>query len=96
MKKWIEENLEKRVVIGGDFNVRIGRKGGKWDKYGAREEKRSRDKTINREGKECINWLNDMGLSIANEVEEKNEGDFTYLGPRTHCNRLYNNKCKRR
>lgn len=47
-----------------EINARTGTKGGRWIELGEREERKSRDKVINGEGKELLDWINDNGLCI--------------------------------
>lgn len=43
LKEWIQEKEERvRVVIGGDFNARTGREGGRVGVEGGCEERRDR------------------------------------------------------
>lgn len=63
IERWMEEDLERRVIICGDFNTGTGTRG-VWGEEGDREERRSRDEIVNGEGRELIDWLNETGLSI--------------------------------
>lgn len=68
----IKERIEKydegeMVVIGGDFNARTRIEGGRnWGKERENEERKSKDKVINKEGKVLIRNLEEMGYFILN------------------------------
>lgn len=83
MKKWMEERMEEKeenkwTIIRGDFNARTGRLGGVI-RGEEEEEKRSKDKKINEEGKKLIGDLEEVGWGIFNGGIRGNEkGEFTY------------------
>ena len=80
----LQEELEEEkgmLIIGGDFNGRIGTEGELiWD--GNQEGKRnSRDKTINREGEYILDLINRNGWGILNgNCKGDEEGEWTYIG----------------
>lgn len=52
-----------------------------WNRKGEKEEIKIKDKTVNEEGKEMINRLEDNGLGIGNERDEdRSRRDWTLLG----------------
>lgn len=59
LKEWMEEReMDRRTIIGGDFNARTGEEGG-WIVYEGENEneakgRNSKDKTINKEGRRLI------------------------------------------
>lgn len=71
LREWMEDRVEGvKMLIGGDFNARIGREGGRIRRDGEEEmgeEKRnSRDSKINKEGKKLCSSLGELGWSILN------------------------------
>lgn len=69
LREWIEEKEEEvRVIIGGDFNARTGREGGRVEEIkGECEEKRgrkSRGNKINGEGRKLYSFLEERGWNI--------------------------------
>lgn len=72
--KNLEEEIERggwrKTIIGGDFNARIAEQGGIiWnkDKEKKEEERRhSKDKLINRQGKDLMEEIEALGLGIMN------------------------------
>jgi len=71
--------------LGGDFNARTGRKGGRLSLEGEEEGvgRRSRDGKINKEGRMLVEGIRERGWSILNgETEGDEEGNWTYTGGR--------------
>ena len=68
-------------LIGGDFNIRIG-------ELGIEEEalelgRKSKDKTIGNNGRDLVEFVNDIGGYILNGAfEGDREGEYTYIGAR--------------
>lgn len=90
IRERVENDKEKlRTIVGGDFNARIGVKGGRcrrgeWEEEGRSKE--SKDKKINAEGRFLLEWVEEIGWEIFNGCMEGDEhGDWT--------NRLYNERC---
>lgn len=82
---WEEIDLleENKIVIGGDFNIRIGELGG----LGSREEeelcRKSKDKTVGNGGKNMVEFVSKKGWLILNGSEVGDEeGEFTFIGAR--------------
>ena len=83
LEEWMEDMREENIIIGGDFNARVGKEGGRWTEEGIKEERESKDEVINEEGRQMIKWIEEEGLGIANGCTEGHrEGDWTYIGAR--------------
>lgn len=67
LREWIEEKEERvRVVIGGDFNARTGRQGGRVDEIEGgcekRRDRKFRDTKVNGEGRNLlVFWKKEVG-----------------------------------
>ncbi|KAL6418371.1 hypothetical protein ACFW04_012171 [Cataglyphis niger] len=70
------------ILIGGDFNARTGEEGKIISKEYEEEEgvgRRSKDKRINKEGKELLRWIEKTGWTIFNGCTKGDvEGEWTY------------------
>lgn len=77
----MKEERENCIVIGGDFNIRIGEEGGK-DIEGWEMKRKSKDKTVGNKGRELINLVGNIGGTILNGPMRGDEEEFTYIGPR--------------
>lgn len=68
---------EEKLIIGGDFNARIGSEGGPIkDDTDDINRRRSRDKIINKEGREMLRKMGEKGASeidyvVANEISKE-------------------------
>ncbi len=86
LNKCIEEYVErtdKKLIIMGDLNARVGLRGGETSEEGERLMRRSKDSTCNWEGGSLVDWVEGRGLEILNGGEkERTEGEFTYVGHR--------------
>jgi len=81
----------KRIIV-GDFNARTGEEGGGIDfnTAGDKEEKeegkrirKSKDKTLNAEGRRLVSFLEEKGWEIYNGcIKGDEEGEFTFTGGR--------------
>lgn len=80
------EELESEVIIGGDFNIRIGLEGSLIGTYGnilEQEKRESKDKIANNGSSRLINFCGREGWSILNGNFAGDEmGEFTYIGAR--------------
>ncbi|KAL6419614.1 hypothetical protein ACFW04_013702 [Cataglyphis niger] len=83
------ERMERKeengyILIGGDFNARTSEGGGVISKGYEEEEgvgRKSRDKRINKEGKELLRWIKKAGWTIFNGCTKGDiEGEWTYTG----------------
>ncbi len=71
------------LVVGGDFNARIGNKGAEWewDKEKDEGKSKSKDRTENKEGKKLLELVEEKGWKILNgNTEGDKEGEYTYIG----------------
>jgi len=73
-----------KTLIGGDFNARTGEEGG-WKEESNQEEnvksRKSKDKKLNKEGRELVNFIQGRGWMIFNgNIKGDEEGEFTYTG----------------
>lgn len=64
MNRWIEGKKNSKMNLSGDFNAKIRKDGGGWDKDGKKErnKRNSRNKAKNLERKKLINWIRDKKL----------------------------------
>lgn len=89
LRKEIEEgaNRNKKVVIIGDFNARIGEEDRERDEEELeRKKRRSKDKVLNNEGRKLLNMCEELGLSIWNgRAKNDEEGEITFVGGKEEC-----------
>lgn len=82
IKKVVEENKGDYIVIGGDFNARIGEKGGN-NEEGWNLRRLSKNKLINERGKMLIDLVGEIGGYLLNGTTKGDEeGEFTFVGVR--------------
>ena len=65
----------------GDFNARTGEEGGmvmEGEEVGS--GRKSKDKKINREGKELVRWVEEGWIILNGCTEGDEEGEWTYTG----------------
>ncbi|KAG5319550.1 MOS1T transposase, partial [Pseudoatta argentina] len=85
LKEVIKEEEEGILMVAGDFNARIGVKEG-WSRQntegdGISEEvsRESRDKVVNKQGKDLMEVIEERGWMVLNGVKEGDEkGEWTY------------------
>lgn len=81
MNRIIEGKEDGCVMLGGDFNIRIDELGGSGIEE-ERRERRSKDKVIENNGRNFVNWLTEK-WNILNGITEGDwEGEYTYVGAR--------------
>lgn len=82
LEEILNEQLEERreeVIIGRNFNIRIGEEGG-LQKVGERRRK-SKDKVVENGSRRFTEWINKKGGYIMNETTgEDKEREYTYVG----------------
>lgn len=78
------EREDSCIIVGGDFNARIDSwEGRMMEDDGNMEKRRSKDTVTNSQGKLLCDWMMERGWYILNgNMEEGEEGEFTYVGPR--------------
>ncbi|GLV41888.1 hypothetical protein CBL_00350 [Carabus blaptoides fortunei] len=75
----IEDTKEENLVIGGDFNARIGEEG----RIISKPKRNSKDKTKNEDGNRLLQWVEDRGWNILNgNILGDEHGEYTYNGPK--------------
>lgn len=85
IKEIFEINREDNIIIiivGGDFNIRIGEEGG-WDEQTEECNRKSKDKIIGSRAVKLIDLVSEVGGRILNGASEGDkEGEYTYVGAR--------------
>lgn len=80
IRRVAEVYKEDYVIIGGDFNVRIGEEEGN-EEEGGDMFRRSKDKIVNKRGSEFLKLIADIGGYILNSsLVDEGVGEFTYVG----------------
>lgn len=84
IKEIIPEEKEENLIIGGDFNSRMGTEGTIiWSDDTDEIGRKSKDKIINREGREFREEIEEREWDILNgNTEGDEEGEVTYIGAR--------------
>ena len=87
LEKVEEEDFpeEGHVIVGGDFNIRIGMEGARLNVEDLTVTRRrvSKDKTISNGGRRMINFIGNKGWVILNgNAKGDEEGEFTFIGAR--------------
>lgn len=81
LEEKIEETGEESLIIGGDFNARTGTEGGPIrDEKDEINRRRSRDKVINKEGREMLARIEEKGWAIMNGSKGEESELWTYVG----------------
>jgi len=63
----------KNIIIGGDFNVRIGELGGRGMEEGGMD-RCSKDKIIGNGGRELVDWITEKRWEMSNGRTERETG----------------------
>lgn len=81
LEEKIEETREKSLITGEDFSARIGIEGRSIkDEKDEINRRRSRDKVINKEGREMLARIEEEGWAIMNGSKEEESELWTYVG----------------
>lgn len=73
-----EDKREGNVIIGGDFNLRIGEEGGV--KKINEADRKSKDKTIGNGSRKLVRLINEIGGNILNgSALGDRKGEYTYV-----------------
>jgi hypothetical protein len=75
---------EECMLLGGDFNGRIGERGARnWEEEKGDGKRKTKDKAENAEGKRLIEWIEENGWEVLNGNKRGDEeGEVTYVGSR--------------
>ena len=85
---WEKKNRDQdvRIILGGDFNIRLGGEGslvGADGKIGEKEFRASKDKVVSNGGNKLTEFCGREGWSILNgNLKGDKKGEYTYIGPR--------------
>jgi hypothetical protein len=73
---------EECMLLGGDFNGRIGERGARnWEEEKGDGKRKTKDKVENAEGKRLIEWIQENGWEVLNGNKRRDEeGEVTYVG----------------
>jgi len=85
LESWLDRTGEGwKILLGGDFNARVGKEGGGVEgEGGERQERKAKDEVINGEGRRLVEWVEEMGWGIMNgSMKGDEEGEFTFTGGR--------------
>lgn len=85
LEEVIEEGGPRKKIIGGDFNARTAERGSiTWNENENEEEEErrySKDKTINKQGKDFLAFIEELGLGMMNGNKQRDEeGEMTFIG----------------
>jgi hypothetical protein len=74
---------EECMLVGGDFNGRIGERGARnWEEEKGDGKRKTKDKVENAEGKRLIQWIEENGEVLNGNKLGDEEGELTYVGSR--------------
>ncbi|KAJ3660008.1 hypothetical protein Zmor_011666 [Zophobas morio] len=83
IEKETKEKGDGKILIGEDFNARLGDKGTRIINKEKGEKRRSKDKANNKEGKILWEIIEEMGWEMWNGNKEGHEeGEWTYVEAR--------------
>ena len=81
LKKETEKKPGRRIMIGGEFNCRIGKYGERKTNTEGEEERETKDNVCNEEGKKMVRWMDKTGMHALNgNVKRNAHGEYTYVG----------------
>jgi hypothetical protein len=70
----MKENREDLILLGGDFNGRIGERGTRnWEEETGDGERKSKDRVENAEGKRLMEWIEKNGWGVLNRSKQGDE-----------------------
>lgn len=76
----INETREERIMIGGDFNARVGEGGKRYQEQERETRRPAKDKEDNNNGKIMLELIEDRGWEMLNGNKDGDEkGEFTYI-----------------
>jgi hypothetical protein len=80
----MKENREDCILLGGDFNGRIGERGARnWEEEREDGKRKSKDKVENAAGKRLMEWIEENGWEVLNRNKQGNEEEeWTCIGSR--------------
>lgn len=82
LNRLLGDKEEGSIIMGGDFNIRIGELGG-WEIEEMELERRSKDKVISNGGRNFVEWVQEKGWYILNGTTVGDwDGEYTYVGAR--------------
>jgi endonuclease/exonuclease/phosphatase family metal-dependent hydrolase len=79
----VKKDREECMLVGGDFNGRIGERGARnWEEEKGDGKIKTKDKVENTEGKR-LEWIEENGWEVLNGNKQGDEeGELTYVGSR--------------
>jgi hypothetical protein len=79
----MKKDREECMLVGGNFNGRIGERGARnWEEKGDGKRK-TKDKVQNAEGKRLMEWIEENGWEVLNGNKQGDEEwEITYVGSR--------------
>jgi hypothetical protein len=80
----MKENKENRILLGGNFNGRIGERGArKWKEEKGDGKRKFKDKVENAEGKKLMEWIEENGREVLKGNKQGDEEwEWTYIDHR--------------
>jgi hypothetical protein len=80
----MKENREDCILLRGDFNGRIGKRGARnWEEEREDGKRKSKDKVENAEGNRLMEWIEENEWEILNGNKQGDEErEWTYIGSR--------------
>jgi hypothetical protein len=78
----LKENRQKCMLMGGDFNGRIGGKRARnWEEGRGNGKRKFKNKVENVEGKRLMKWIKESEWEVLNGNKQGDEeGEWTYVG----------------
>jgi hypothetical protein len=78
----LKENREDCILLGGDFNGRIGDRGARnYEEERGKGKRKTKDREEIAEGKRLMEWIEENGWVVLNGNKQGDEeGEWTYIG----------------